>query len=171
MTAHFEKPASRFGQIEWTLMCPVESYSIIRSIVGQDADSISRHDNILINGRVRYPDELNNHPFQINIWKSKKQLIGNENPPYLGIGGLTFVGASEGIEEDCFSIDQPIQQSFFEDIVQSLSCDCGNRGVFHEIHLKVIGLLNDWDRKGSLEITEFKLESHFISNHPRNSDL
>lgn len=164
MTAHFEKPTSRFGPVEWTLMCPIESYSIIRSISAKDADSINRHDEIKITGRIHYPDEFHNHRFQINIWKTDKKIVENDNPPYFGIGGLTFVDASQGIEEDCFCVDQPIQQSFFEDIVQSFLAASTNEGIFFEIHLKVIGLLNEWNRKGSLDVTEFKFV-HYLPNH------
>ena len=159
MTAHFEKPTSRFGRVEWTLMCPIESYSLIRSISAKDANSINRRDNLLINGRVRYPDELHDHHIQIDIWKTDKQIVGNENPPNLGIGGLTFIGASEVIEEDSFYIHQPIQPSFFEDIVQSFLSGYNYECISHEIHLNVIGLLNKWDRKGALDVTEFKFVS------------
>lgn len=168
MTAHFKKPLSRFGKVEWTIMCSIESYSIIRSIIGKDAESINRSDTIFINGRVRSPDEFHNHLLQINVYKNDKQIVGSDNPPYLGIGGFTFISASEEIEEDCFIIDQPIQPNLFEDIVQSLLCECGNKNVSHEIHFKVVGLLNEWDRKGSLDVTEFKFELHYLPNHLKN---
>lgn len=164
MATNYVKPASRFDQVEWKMICPVESYSIIRSIAAQDPKSINQHDKIRIEGRLRNSGKLHNHLFELCIWKSDTQIIGNENPPHLSIGGLTFVGASEGIKEDCFCIDQPIQPNLFEDIVQSFIYKIGNRDVFHEIHLTVIGLLNGWNKKGSLDVTDFRLELHFLPN-------
>lgn len=175
MTKNYKQPTTPYGRVNWKLMCPIESYMISRSISAEKPDVLNRHDSLLIDARVRFPKELYAHSIQIDFWKTNKPHISSDNRPHIAIGAFSFIEKSEYIDEDCYYIDQPAQPDFFEDIVRSLLDTDLDDGIFREIHIEVIGLLNEWDRSGSLDVKKIELQlcsskSQWRGSTPKRSE-
>ena len=157
MPGNWKKPKYEWAPVEWEVFCPIESYSVSKSISAGEQETIARHDSLMINARVRFPEDLKGHKIDINLYKSEKVVFLEDDPPHKGIGALTFIEKGEHIEENVFYVDQPGQPLLFDEMGKSLLESESAVHVRREIRLKVIGLMNEWDRTGYLEVTEFGL--------------
>lgn len=95
--------------------------------------------------------------FKCNSVRAKRRLLEKIIPPHKAIGALSFIEKSDHINENCFFVDQPVSPTFFKELTKTLLESESAKHIRREIHLNVIGLMNEWDRTGYLDVTEFKL--------------
>jgi len=150
MTKNYKPPATRFGKDSWSLLCPIQSYRVTRGLFAEKPDVLKREDTLRIHSRIIYPDELSSHRVEINITKTNKPFTTSDNPPHIAIGAFAL------IEEDYYSVQLPAQTDYFEDIVRSLVDTDSSDGISRELWVEVIGLLNEWDRSGHLDVTKIE---------------
>lgn len=158
MWKNYKRPDTKAGQVEWSIFCPVESWSLEKKLSVEDAKSLKYGSNILINAKVRFPKELQDQPVQISLWRSNKPILSDDiDDQFVGVGGLQFIEEDYADARGVFYISQPAEALAFDDIAATLLNTETAQHLRRECHLDVIGLLNDWDRTGHLCVTKFSL--------------
>ena len=152
-------PSSVLGKVNWTISCHVTSYSVKLSSEGAEDSAISYHRSLLIDGMVRYPEEFEEVAVQIHVWSVEKPLSEPSYAGYVAIGKIEYLAP---IDEDGYSglfVSHPLEASRFTETVDFIHKTEITQRARLAIEFDVIGLLNDWNKTGALDVTRFAVIS------------
>lgn len=176
-TIHY-KP-SLVGADTWTIMCPINTYTFERKLSVDDAKSRVLRTHLLIHCNIRFPDEIADSFIEIAIWQSDESIIADDiDEDYTGVGVFhslnreapdnllfkEFQPNQRGNFHLAIPVDSDTLREFGDVLVQTE----GNTHLHREIHAEVAGLLNEWDGKGNLCVTNLSLVVSGREQHDEN---
>ncbi len=156
------------GADTWTIMCPVDAYSLERKLSVDDSKSSILSTHLHLHCNIRYPDELTDSFIEIAIWQSDEPIVADDiDEDYVGVGVFQSLDSDvpdnllfkefEPNQRGSFHLAIPVDSSTIREFGDMLVQTEGNPHLKREIHAEIAGLLNEWDGKGSLCVTNLSL--------------
>jgi len=165
-TKHYKQ--SLTGYDTWTIMCPVKTYSFERKLSIDDSKSRVLTTKLLLHCNIRYPNEIAESFIEICIWQNDEFVVAdNIDEDYVGIGVFYPLGREvpenlvskqfQSNQQGNFGLSIPLDSDTIQEFGDALIQSEANPYLHREFYADIAGLLNEWNGKGNLCVTNFSL--------------